>query len=279
MPAPSSSALWNGTEISQISTLLFSGSSSVTTSTLPRCVGAILRPSGEAERTLTLQGQYLVGGQSKAVIEESQKNLGTFLSCTATGTLVVHGNTYTNLTPKSLTFENIIHNGYMVFTIEFELAHNSRALNSQILPTSGTTGARSATFNYTHGDINQSLSTFNFPIYHNVDLTIDTSWNLLKESRAVRSEGGSNRISGGEHRFTLNGWITDTSVNDIESYLYNFIMSIGPLGKKGTLTLGGVEYDNSIMTEFSSETYKGGDDNGVKGTSVSYQIGFARGVC
>jgi len=280
MPAPSSTATWNGETISQISTVTFSGSSSPTTSTLPRCVGSIVRPSGDAERTLTLSAAYLVGEQSKAVIEDSQKNLGTFLSCTAIGTLVVHGNTYTNLIPKSLNFDNVIHNKYLKYTIEFEIAHNSRAINAQILPTEGNTnGARPAFFLYSYGDVNQSLSTYNFPIYHNADLTTNTNWNIQKESRSVRSEGGLNRIAGGEHTIALNGWITDSSVEVIESYLYNFIMSIGPLGKKGTLTVGGIEYDNTIMTEFSSEEYRGGDDEGIKGTSVSFQIGFTKGVC
>lgn len=277
--APSTTALWNGTVISTISKVTFSGSSSPVVSGLARCIGKLVRPSGDASRTLVLQCRYNFSNLTKATVELTQYNLGVFMSKTPNGTLLVHGNTYTNLTVKSISFEEIIHNEYMKYTIEFELSPYSRALQSDILVTDSGNGARSATFNYTYGDINQSLSSYEFLFLHNVDLTVNTSFDTQESERAVRSEGGYKRISGGLSEMKLTGWVVDTSVKNIDSYFYNINCSVGPLGKKGTLVLGGNTYENVLMTGCGTVETTGGDSNGYDGSSAFYNIDFVKGVC
>lgn len=280
MAAPSSSATWNGTVISQTSVLTFGGSSSPVVSTVPRCIGALVRPSGDASRTITLNGVFTLGDQSKAEIELTQKNLGTFMGTTPNGTLVVHGNTYAGLIPQAISFEEVIHNEYMIYTITFEMPSDARALDSGILiPEEFEAGVRTGSFEYEYGNGNQSLSSFNFPILDNMDLTISTTYDLQTSPRAVRSEGGFKRTSGGTENLRASCWIAGSSVNQIESYFYNIICPVGALGKKGVLSLGGNSFDNTLLTSCSTDVYKGGDDEGVGGTSTRFTLDFIRGVC
>jgi len=242
------SAKLGSCEISHITRVRFSGSSTPIQKILPRCKGVILRPSNDAERTISLGCSYHIAGKTKAQIEGYHHDLNEELAARANQDLSVSGNIYTNVVPMGTTFDNKADKEHFVYALNFALDHKQNFFTSQI---DASSQARKATFIYEYGDKDQYLSTFEFFILHMWESVIDVQYNLKNQTRRLREFGRDKEINSGVESIRLHCAVIKEPILNLENYFFNYICGIGPLGKQGTLYLAGNSYEKAIMTSFS----------------------------
>lgn len=261
-------------QISKIARVTFSGSSSPLVKTFPRGIGALLNPSGNADRNISLHCFWAVD-TTKTEIERYQYSLNETLALRNRIDLSVNGNVYQNVIPRSCSQEILEQDEYFVYTMGFALDHAQSLLNSQVK----ITQVRDAYFLYEYGDIDQELSVFKFRFFDNWEAGISVDFDQKAYERGFRKSGTDLRVAGGVHKFALNCWIVREPTKELESYFFNFVAGSGPLGKKGTLYLNGYTYENVIMTAFANENITSGSGpTGVGQSNAKYTVEFQTSV-
>jgi len=247
-------------EISEITKVTFSGSSSPVTKTMPKCKGALLKPSNKAERNISLYCYFGLAEKTKTQIEELHHDLNEELAARANQNLSVNGNIYEGVVARSTQFDIKALNEFFDYTITFGLHHSQGFSQTPGLKFPQT---RSGWFRYQYGDADQELSEFRFHILHNYEVGIPCNYTIKEKTRVLREFG------------RLNCWLVNTPTKDIESYFFNYIAGVGPLGKQGTLNLNGNEFKKAIMTGFSQSDIKSNSNaDGTGGSNVYYDIEF-----
>jgi len=268
---------WLGSQqISHITQVSLNGSSSLITHLLPKSIGAILHPSGNATRSITLECAWLISGKTKAQIEELHHNLCEEVAQRSKQTLSVNGNLYTNVVPNSVDPEIMTLDEFFKYRMTFELDYSQDFFDCQI---DMSDRPRVCYFNYEYGDKDQELSIFRFHILKNAEFSVGTSNSMVKKVRALRANGIEIELVGGVETIRAECWINQESKRTIEQYLFNYICGPGPLGKQGTLVWKDASVTNTfrkaILTSVSQEQSIGGTNASGSGAGVAkYSLEF-----
>jgi len=264
------SAYFDGHLIAHLSSCSFAGSSSPMTDTFPRAKGALLRPSGTAERKLTLDCVWLGEGFTKTEIEWFQHNLIEQAALSDTGTLEVNGNTYEDVFISGINFNNVVNKERMEFSVDYVIPNASYFKNALI----NSAQVRPASFDYTYRKNDTEEGNFAFNVYNNFEAASSVSFDDFSRTRPIFSYGPLIKQAGGIEEITLNCFLIQSPTKEIESYFYNVICGFGPLGKQGTLSLNNNVYNRAILTSFSHTKIKSNSDSSGGASHAEFTMTF-----
>jgi hypothetical protein len=248
--------IYNGKKLSDEGKATFNGSSSPIVQTVPRCIGAFINPINNATRELTVDcwwagGSLESGGVpfNKTQLEALHNDLNEDLALGQTGTLVMHGNTYLDVVPTGNTIPVVDNTGRLEFSVTFELDARQGFFNSQIHGYQ----TRNASFNYNVRDGNDVESNFTFQILHNFESGNSVQYETKEFPREQYVTTNDKELSGGVETVTVDCWLADSNVQEMDSYLANYLF--GPLGAQGTLNLNGNIYQLAVLTGVSNQPH------------------------
>jgi hypothetical protein len=248
--------IYNGKKLADEGKAVFSGSSSPIVRYVPRCIGAFINPINDATRELTVNCWWASGGLesggvpfNKTQVEALHNALNEDLALGQTGTLIMHENTYVSVVPKSTSLPVIDKENRLTFSVVFELDSRQGFFDSQI----HGDRVRNGSFNYVVQDGNEVESSFNFPILHNWESANSAEYITKKFPRQQYIPTADQVLSGGVETISVECWLAESNVKDIDSYLANYL--IGPLGAQGTLNLDGNIYPLSVMTGVTNQEH------------------------
>jgi hypothetical protein len=265
------SAILGGVRISHITNVAFSGSSNPISLTFPRAIGALLKPSDEVDRRITIDCSWHIANKTKTEIEALHYNLGEEVAKHSRANLIVNDNTYQDVVPASVDFDVMTHNQYFRYSLDFILSDSQNFMQAQ----PSTTQVRDGYFQYKYQDKDQSFSEFRFRFYNNWEAAMPVSFSQLSRPRKFRTNAPVSNLNDGIVTIALSCWLAHTSVQHKEAYMFNYLCSCGPLGKIGTLFLNGNTYENVIMTGLNTGTSNGGKDSEGNGSgTLLYDLQF-----
>lgn len=252
-------ATFGGAQLNDLEHWTLSASSSPIVHNFPFAIGALVRPSGNVRRTITLNSVRLPPSKTKTQIEALYLALGELLA-DGVADLVVEGVTYKNAYPISLAPENVVHNQYMRYQLVFGISKDQGVFR----PAVKTGNGRTARF-YGYGGANSS-----FPIFDNFEMVPAVQYAQFINER-VYGEYGQKQIQyGGVRNIQLACWLVGENDSSI-MHQYMADWCIDPIGRMGYLDLNGNVIENCIMTDFNSQPHVG--------ASIRYSVNFQTGIC
>lgn len=231
----------------------------------PRNIGAVLKGTGAVSKTLTLTCNVIPPTDATRADVEKFMNDFNELHGIKVGTLVIDDNEYLDCGIDTIDYEDFITDGFIKYTIQFNLGVQSETGTvRQLVP--------SKLFYDTRGRVAQFISeskTFDF--LHNVDTVRNLENRLVIELYDKESKDNTIKFNGGVETLKAICWMKATGEDQedgwrqtVGAYMYN-IMN-GPLGNRGTFTLGGNTLENILFTGVTlTEFYP---------TSARYELTF-----
>ena len=251
------SATFDGVQLNDLEKWTFSGSSSPQTFLLPRCVGALLRPSKDVTRQITLVSQrFPPGSPLKTAIETLQHDLNECLIEKQTATLVVNGVGYSDATPISVTQNVLSVTDYMTYSIVFELSKDQLPFEPALKD-----GRVRDAFFFGYEDAPPSCG---FPLFDNFEAAINVSYSLNQQQRSIGEYGRLKYPIGGIETISLDCWMVEQTQNNFQKYMADYLF--GPMGKIGTLNLNGNIFNFAILINMSCSS--------TVGSSLTYKLTF-----
>lgn len=259
---------YNGQKIAQIGKAVFTGSSSPIVKNLPRTIGVAIFPTDSPNRKISVNCYLSIANTNKNALERLQTDLHNHLSSclTGIGNLIVNENTYPNASPITNNFEIITNNEYLTFTVDFDLKFDMGYFTNNTIHTAQT---REGQFQFDFTDVSLNSNIDNFLILHNYEVGSAVNFQLNTKPRRLGRYGKVTRYEGGVQSLSLDCFLVGENVRNMESYIANYL--IGPLGKRGDLTISGKTYENCILTEVSNQPF-------IQ-SSMIYKIKFMTTLC
>lgn len=240
--------------ISQYGYATLSGTSNPEIVTYPRSRGALVRPSKIVEKNINLNCVWIFGSNATmSDVESYQHRLMEHFSSSSKSTLTINGLSIENCAVNDASV-SAVKAGVMFYTVDISIGQQhaypeqGEITHSQFsgYPTLGA--QRSGTFTpegsgpFTLGQRVEKFHNAKFEVTQD----LPASWAI--ENR-IKHNGGTEEIR-------VRGWITNETRQALMTFAYNVIN--GPLGKIGTLSIGGNTTQYAVMRDFSMEPIKGG---------------------
>jgi hypothetical protein len=264
-----SEALFDGDQISHNSYIVPRGTSAPRIITYPRTIGGILQESGVVEKRLNVRS-YIIppGGGSREDIENYFHELNELIG-SKEATLLVNGNHYPNCNVENIQYEDTIVKNFTRFDVNILLGEQNTDNDFRQLDVPELEGfSRGRIIEFETEMEDGTSRTFTF--WHNFDLVknFETTLTVKRGSDTTGWNTGIVLKVGGFERIVCYGWIIGPELHNrknLEAYFYN-IMN-GPLGRLGTITIGGTQViNNALLTELTVE-----DSTAL---AIKYQLTF-----
>jgi len=251
-------ATYDGDQLNDLESWSLRASSSPLVHNFPFAIGALVRPSGNVSRAITLRSIRLPPSKTKTQIEALYLAFGELLA-NGKADLTVEGVTYKDAIPLSLEPENVVSNEYMRYSLTFAISKNQEVFQ----PPLATGRARIGRF-YGYGGKNTS-----FPIFDNFEMVPKHTYAKMTSPRVIGEYGQTIDSYGGTRTLNLSCWAVGQTAMNFQKYMADWC--IDPIGRMGTLDLNGNVIENCIMTNFNSQT--------KIGASMQYSVNFQTSVC
>jgi hypothetical protein len=253
------SSTFGGIKLNDLAQWNFSGSGGVTIVTFPRAIGALVKPSQEVTRTITLTSvRFPIF--TKTQIEWAMHCLNEKLIDIGKATLTVDGVQYTNAVPTGTSFNIIPCNEYFTYSLNFSLNYLQDPFRAEI----NEATVRPGYFSEYRGLADPLYLTCGFPIFANYEAGVDVSYATESTPRSSNVYGVTQYTVGGVENIKLECWIVADENQNFQRYIADWILD--PLGRQGTLNLNGNVWNNAILTGVGSD---------IKiGESIKYNLEF-----
>lgn len=239
----------------------------------PRNIGAVVKGSGVISKTITLDCRTIPPANSgRSAIEAFMNNFNEAHGIKV-GTLTIDDNDYYNCGIKSIAYDEKITDGYVKYSVEFDIGVQQEDLEAEAITTDRQL-IPSKLFYDTRGRVARFTSTksgkvFNF--VHNVDTVRNLGTSLVVELFDKESKDVEVRYNGGVETLKAFCWMKATGEDQedgwrqtVGAYIYNIMT--GPVGDSGTFVLGTNTLKNILLTGVTlTECYP---------TSARYELTF-----
>lgn len=253
------SSTFGGIKLNDLAQWNFNGTGGVTVLTLPRAIGALVKPNQEVSRTITLTSARFPLF-TKTQIEGAMHCLNEKLIDIGIATLTVDGVQYTNAIARGTSFNIIPCNEYFTYSLNFELSYLQVPFRSDI----NESKVRDGVFSGYRSVSDPLYLSCGFPIFANYEAGVDVDYVSEKEPRVSGKYGVTEYVVGGVEQIKLECWIVADDNQNFQKYVADWMLD--PLGRQGTLNLNGNIWDNAVFVSIESD---------IKvGRSLKYKLGF-----
>jgi hypothetical protein len=242
-----------------------SGSNSPVVKVFPRTIGCLLKQTGINSLSILLNCNLIISDVTRANIENYMNLLNERL-VNKRSELFIDDNIYKNCIVKNISYSEKFVNNYLIYDIDFELSDQNTNVQTtrQLVPGKlyDLNTGRKMTF---------TVGSQEFDFWHNTDLVRNLEVDAYVKVYDKDLSYYYSRTVGGVEKIVCKCWVRATSEDQhdgwkqtIGAYIYN--MMLGPLGKIGSLSLGGNTINYCLMTGVELEE--------VYPTSARYSVTF-----